>query len=456
MQVPVVLACKTGHMADVPWESWLHDGSPCSNPVIKYRQRASPRQPSLECVSCGRSRGMSDSESFPCPGERPWLPGVAPETCGQQAQLIERSSTSLYYADTASSLAIPPVSNINPVLLRQLRSNVSLQRLRRVYAEEQSRAALRQIVDGCKLVGIVTNENEVEQHLEALVIQDEQMEALGEDEIRALELGAMLSLRKRTTRGQGQPDLIVEPVPLSDFEDDSLSLGVRLAAVSLVFRLREVRVLRGFGRITPPSSDRPASEGYQQMWGVNREDPLSDADWLPGYEVFGEGILLVLDQGAIGDWLARNQASQRLRSLNKPEYVLVHTCAHLVMRAAAPYAGYPLPSLRERIYDVDGKLGFLIYTTVGDIEGTMGGLVALGKPGRLEPLLAEAVRQAEWCTTDPVCIETGTRLALPTTTAPGACHHCLLLPETSCERGNKYLDRAVAIGAPGDPCGFFD
>ena len=26
-----------------------------------------------------------------------------------------------------------------------------------------------------------------------------------------------------------------------------------------------------------------------------------------------------------------------------------------------------------------------------------------------------------------------------------ACHNCLFLPETSCERGNRYLDRAVLV-----------
>ena len=26
-----------------------------------------------------------------------------------------------------------------------------------------------------------------------------------------------------------------------------------------------------------------------------------------------------------------------------------------------------------------------------------------------------------------------------------ACHACLFLPETSCERGNKYLDRSVLV-----------
>ena len=38
-----------------------------------------------------------------------------------------------------------------------------------------------------------------------------------------------------------------------------------------------------------------------------------------------------------------------------------------------------------------------------------------------------------------------------------ACHACALLPETSCEEMNMFLDRALLVGTPDDaPIGFFD
>jgi hypothetical protein len=115
------------------------------------------------------------------------------------------------------------------------------------------------------------------------------------------------------------------------------------------------------------------------------------------------------------------------------------------MRAAAPHAGYPLPSLRERIFAVDSRTGFLIYTAAGDVHGTLGGLVELGAPDRLGELLEAAVDAATWCATDPECGEDaqGPRGRGST---PGACHHCLLVPETSCEAFNRGLDRAVLNG----------
>ena len=94
-------------------------------------------------------------------------------------------------------------------------------------------------------------------------------------------------------------------------------------------------------------------------------------------------------------------------------------------------------------------LGILIYTAAGDSEGTMGGLVRQGEPSNLEPTLKAAIRSAKWCSSDPVCIESegqGTDSA-----NLAACHGCTLLPETSCEEGNRLLDRAMMSGTPTHP-----
>jgi len=69
----------------------------------------------------------------------------------------------------------------------------------------------------------------------------------------------------------------------------------------------------------------------------------------------------------------------------------------------------------------------------------LGGLVELGHPQRLGEILEAAVDAATWCATDPVCGEDapGPRGRGST---PGACHHCLLVPETSCEAFNRGID----------------
>ena len=86
--------------------------------------------------------------------------------------------------------------------------------------------------------------------------------------------------------------------------------------------------------------------------------------------------------------------------------------------------------------------GVLIYTGAADSEGTLGGLVSLGEPTTLVRLLDQTLEQIRVCASDPLCVEHHPwRDGLSLHGA--ACHACLFSPETSCEHGNKYLDRTT-------------
>jgi len=93
--------------------------------------------------------------------------------------------------------------------------------------------------------------------------------------------------------------------------------------------------------------------------------------------------------------------------------------------------------------------GILIYTASGDSEGTLGGLVRQGEPGRLDQTLRAAIANAAICYSDPLCIESNGQGVYSLNLA--ACHACTLLPETSCEMGNTHLDRGLVIGTPKNP-----
>ncbi len=131
-------------------------------------------------------------------------------------------------------------------------------------------------------------------------------------------------------------------------------------------------------------------------------------------------------------------------------YILLHTFSHVLMRQFALECGYAQASVRERIYSRDpshpdgAMAGVLIYTSAPDSEGTLGGLVKLGETQDLERHIATALEAATLCSSDPTCAE-----HLPTQSIAAlhgaACHACLFAPETSCERGNRYLDRSVLI-----------
>jgi len=255
--------------------------------------------------------------------------------------------------------------------------------------------------------------------------------------------------------------------PVSDF----------LSGVSLVERLRETRAFAGFGRVSAEDV-RPLEERKAMLW----RDQSRSREWLPAYAVYGEGIFLRFREDRLQEWMAREHGAKplaegRLADLAvrydvkdrgdgndpvlRPKLVLLHTLAHLIINRLTFECGYSSASLRERLYvssDANEPMsGVLIYTASGDSEGSMGGLVRMGKPGRFEPLLYRAIANARWCSADPVCMEMAEHGQGPDSCNLAACHSCALVPETSCEQFNRYLDRGVVIGSPEHPeLGFFD
>ena len=145
------------------------------------------------------------------------------------------------------------------------------------------------------------------------------------------------------------------------------------------------------------------------------------------------------------------------RMIDKPEanfpglrYVLLHSFSHALMRQFAMECGYTQASIRERIYSNnpgqtgDPMAGILLYTSAPDSEGTLGGLVSLGEPHNLERHIDSALEACGLCASDPTCAEHMPGYGASTVHA-AACHSCLFSPETSCERGNRYLDRSVLV-----------
>ncbi|MFZ0827956.1 MAG: DUF1998 domain-containing protein [Verrucomicrobiia bacterium] len=152
-----------------------------------------------------------------------------------------------------------------------------------------------------------------------------------------------------------------------------------------------------------------------------------------GLDVLG----IVSDPALVQEWASR--------------YLLVHSLAHILINQLVFECGYSTASLRERLYvspdSAAPMAALMIYTAAGDAEGTLGGLVRLGRPERLGPVVRRALGRASWCSADPVCSEhlggQGSKLA-----NLAACHACVLLPETSCETINQGLDRAMVVGTP--------
>lgn len=142
------------------------------------------------------------------------------------------------------------------------------------------------------------------------------------------------------------------------------------------------------------------------------------------------------------------------------KFFLLHTLSHLLIRELSFSCGYNIASLAERLYcadkDKDGfnMSGIFIYTASGDAEGTLGGLIRQGQADTLPLIFQRALGKARYCSNDPVCIDSPGQGMDSQNLA--ACHAYALLPETSCEEFNVYLDRGGVIGTFDDPeIGFY-
>lgn len=230
--------------------------------------------------------------------------------------------------------------------------------------------------------------------------------------------------------------------------------------VLLVHRLREVSVLTGFTRFEPETMD---AEGELSIDA--RRAPLcrDTPSWLPAVENKGEGIFLRFRTDEIKDWLKRSSVAARGTSLVagfdawKAEHkhskqgfvglplVMLHSFSHALITAVSLECGYPASSIRERIYAIDEVgYGILLYTGSSDAEGTLGGLVEAGR--HIAEHVRAALRLCELCSNDPVCAQHRPENADENRFLHGAaCHGCLLIAETSCERHNEFLDRALVV-----------
>lgn len=475
-----VVACANGHLDDFPYFDWVHKRTtPSDDASGKHRLTlhstggsASLRSIIIKC-SCGKDASMEgafgkaamSSIGVKCSGRRPWLGKFSEERgCDEPPRTLQRGSSAAWFPVQRSSLSIPPWSQALHRLL-----NRHMDKLARYENDETARrAVIETFIDGTGF--------SVDQVLAAL--KERQKLASEEPEEENVKLDASSRLRHKeyeqlvngTSEVTRDDDFECEPAPLDPSARDK-----GLAKVMLVKRLREVRALQSFTRIEMP--DPAASVRRAKL-------SLEELDWLPAIEVSGEGVFLALDKDRLRDWentvgpqsralrisenhsaqlrrraqiAGRNPTAEDVTSPIDARFVLLHTLAHALINEWSLDCGYPAAALRERIYcshGPKGMAGILIYTATSDSAGSLGGVVGQGAPERLRDSLASALDRISWCSQDPPCMEAEASGTDSLNLA--ACYACVLLPETSCETNNTFLDRALLIGTPDAPeIGFF-
>jgi hypothetical protein len=461
-----VAICQNGsHVQDIPWFKWAHRGHDegvteavrfCrAYKELKF-ERSSKRGEGLAslrvaCNGCKRSRPLSElvekeslrRDGIRCDGRQPWEdPGSVTEPCEHQLVAVQRGATGNYIAERLSALDIPEERPRSEEQADLIRGHVYFEK---VVADNGGPQAEM-------VAGWIASELGVSPETVLSVAADD-----GSDESPLLELkdGEWAAFLKKLQHGRDRSgeDFVVDGWTVSDERLGPHELTRRLSGVGQVRRVREVRALLGFRRHNPGADLIPADLGPDR-----RRRPV-----YPAIELFGEGIFLRFDEGKLAEWendpdvrkranilverRAREAWAHRL-DVPEPRFIALHTIAHLLIRRLAFASGYSSASLQERIYAStdrpDRTAGILIYTAAGDAQGTLGGLVRLGEPTRLLPLVVAALDDADVCSNDPVCIESDSQASSRLNLS--ACHGCALISETSCETGNRMLDRQLVLG----------
>lgn len=467
-----VVACEAGHVDDFPWREFVHRGPTNCTGTLRFYEKGSSLETANLFVACddgldfaasdrgrdgvvhpaasggcgARPRSLVDAfgargkTSLPvCRGRHPHLRHSS-GACGRQLRTILLGSSNSWFPKAISALSIPSgETELERAIERKSGEFLKVDSLDEIatlrkfnqlggatkFSDEQIWAAIQKVRTG--------------EHVE------------GADDMKPAEW------RMLTNPGKAPSSL--------DFQ---VSLGGipkgfegQLLETVLVERIREVNALVGFTRLEAPE-DLIASADDLDYAPLSSNAPT----WVPANEVRGEGVLVRFDPDALAKWEARGEVNTRLEALQRANrhwraarrittdrgypgnrHVLIHTFSHLLMRELSLECGYSAASIRERVYASgsgnDTMAGVLIYTAAPDSEGTLGGLVRLGEPEMLGRLIRQALEHAELCASDPLCSEHD---PIPDRTLhSAACHACTFVPETSCEFGNRFLDRAVVV-----------
>lgn len=461
-----VMACASGHIDDFPWVYFTHRGRlpQVGEHTLKLVERGTTGEAASVLVICegcdadpNRAGGRSMGEAFGpenavnlprCRGRHPHLASF--EACDEEPRTMVLGATNSWFPTQMRVFSLPQGDTaLTDAVSTHMKSLGPLLAL----PKESAEYPIRQMTFWGDLeeFGFDAVWGEAQAHLagergaDTNADGDDEEVDLAGPEWEAFTQPKDVELRDFTTRRVGRV--------VRDHRE-------RLQEVVLVPRLREVSALYGFTRVDAPEFDVVHTDDI-------RVAPLTTKapEWVPCAEQRGEGIFLRFAEEPLVGWEATPAVRERERQLvggherwrqarNLPpadwpgmRYVLLHSLAHCLIRELSLEAGYSASGIAEKVYARGGEdpmAGILLYTAAPDSEGTLGGLVSLGEnPQRLGLLIDHALDAARLCSSDPLCAEhdPGDHARLH----GAACHVCLFASETSCERNNHYLDRALLV-----------
>lgn len=472
-QIRFVMTCSNGHIHDLPWEFWNNrlpndrsqqndeendnKNEKSNGPQLDFSKKCCDSQDLIykisrentelsgiwvECKNCKKKANLKGVFNFeqPCLGKKYWLKPdngkFHEENCSAKTSVKLKTSNSVYYSNSLSSLFIPDFQNL---LSSEIRLDIDNMVAKQKYSNEQ----IIELI--CDLKGV--QKELVEQYLETGEIK-----YIPDNIYREAEYNYFLE--------KEQPDN--KQIKFSVIDCSEQING--FSKLVKIDKLKKTTVQTSFTRNEPIDVDSILQNQNEYEYTVQRQSVSKnnfETKTLPALESYGEGILFVLDEQKLKQWKQQQEVIERTEKIKSnaqnadwkshqivaktltPNKVLIHTLSHLLMRELEYVCGYPASSLSERLYVSETMNGFLISAFDGT-DGYLGGLSNLCNDlENLNNIINSAILRATDCSSDPICIESEGQGVGQLNLA--ACHSCTLTPETTCELSNLYLDRKLIV-----------
>lgn len=475
-QVRFILTAPNGEIADIPWDKWAmllrskksevdkgneenaseEDTITLANIQVPddviFEYKTSDKLDDLKGIWIIAKRKNGEQLNFTTLSGlfnlRIKIQDLSPNT--QETDIlfkpVIRSSNSVYYPNILSSIYIPANDELNEFAINLIRDEYNDGSNAQMISKNLKR--YKNITIEVKIIQSLIDNNFSEQEVEL---------AKTESEYRFDEYKFITE--KNSERIEDK--LIFNKIRDSLFQSDLIK------SIYKMDKIKITSVQTSYTRQEPISSNAyltdedPKKTKKDSIVKKYTSSYRKTTKYLPAIESFGEGIFFEFDNDVLNTWIQKHpKINERVSILvaNKQQfesafnedfelnakYVLAHTFSHLIIKELEYLAGYPSTSIQERLY-VDEELGMngvLIYTIAGS-EGSYGGLTSICDDEKIRKLIKSAMIRATDCATDPICYHThGQGVA---NLNLSACFSCTLLPETSCEKFNCYLDRRILV-----------
>jgi len=459
-QITWCAVSNKGHMNEVPWHYICHQNSETAckadfeTSYLKFDTDSNGKR-IVFCSRCKSRNYYENSKINIINGVQPWIYEKAPKLDEDDiVEILEVNNPGVYLPERVNALVIPPESRISKTsVIDRLYNNSKLRReidniripLRKKWKLKEAATEYRCGVDDIK---------KALEEIKAGYPYFEENITLGElieDEYKAflLPIDDVADDEDFVTTHKTDE---LQALKVDAMSDELKAIIDMVDHHIIATRLREIQIFKGFYRTGQEDDDN-----------LVPPDIVGESNWLPAIELFGEGIFFIINEKILSKWesipTVRKRADEILKRYENsevnlhtdieitPRFLLLHTLSHLLIRELESTAGYPAASLKERIYSSRDRnmSGILVFTTVADIVGSLGGIVESAEPKEFLSLMDGVFKHAQWCSLDPVCTEHEGQ-------GPGwlnraACHACALIPEPSCDYGNIFLDRVFVKGS---------